>query len=105
MLVETRNSEIHLRLRFSIDIKENSEILLERITNYLKGSDCLYKSKIVDSHIFVDIPKNKSHFWSPQLHLEVIKEDESSSTLKGLFGPKPQVWTLFMFIHFLTLKG
>jgi hypothetical protein len=21
--------------------------------------------------------------------------------LKGLFGPKPQVWTLFMFIHFI----
>lgn len=26
--------------------------------------------------------------------------DNSKSVVKGLFGPKPQVWTLFMFIHF-----
>lgn len=101
MLVEKRNSEVHLRPRFSIAIEENSEKLLQRITNYLKKHDCIYKNKIVDGHVFLDIPENKSHFWSPQLHLEVIKESDNSSTLKGLFGPKPQVWTLFMFVHFI----
>ena len=25
----------------------------------------------------------------------------NTSLLKGLFGPKPQVWTLFMFVHFI----
>ncbi len=44
----------------------------------------------------------KSHFWSPQLHFEIVKVDENSSILKGLFGPKPQVWTLFMFVHFVV---
>ena len=45
--------------------------------------------------------KKDEHFWSPQLHLEIIEKTEKTSFLKGLFGPKPQVWTLFMFIHFV----
>jgi hypothetical protein len=105
MLVEKRNSEVHLRPRFSIAIEENSEKLLQRITNYLNKQDCIYNNKIVDGHVFLDIPESKSHFWSPQLHLEVIKNTKKTAILKGLFGPKPQVWTLFMFIHFLLITA
>ena len=37
----------------------------------------------IDDHVFIRIPKAKQHFWSPQLHLEINKkEDESSSTIK-----------------------
>ena len=99
---EKRNSDFFLRPRFSIDLEENQEKLLNRITTFLKSDACKYKSRIVDDHIFIDIPANKSHFWSPQLHFEVLEVDKNSSTLKGLFGPKPQVWTLFMFVHFLV---
>ncbi len=102
LLIEKRNSEINLRPRFSIDIQENSEKLLQRIMNHLKSDDCVYKNRVVDGHVFIDIPENKSHFWSPQLHFEVVKVDEKSSIIKGLFGPKPQVWTLFMFVHFVV---
>ena len=102
LLIEKRNSEISLRPRFSIDIQENSENLLKRITNYLKSDECIYKNRVVDGHVFIDIPEKKSHFWSPQLHFEVLEVDKNSSTLKGLFGPKPQVWTLFMFVHFVV---
>ncbi|NEW80656.1 MAG: GTP-binding protein [Gelidibacter sp.] len=46
------------------------------------------------------MPADENHFWSPQLHIEIEKIDENKSIVKGLFGPKPQVWTFFMFIHF-----
>jgi hypothetical protein len=99
---EKRNNEVFLRPRFSIDLKENSDELLKRIAIYLKSDACKYRSRVVDNHVFIDIADKKSHFWSPQLHFEVIKGDDNSSTLKGLFGPKPQVWTLFMFVHFIV---
>lgn len=99
---EKRNSEIFLRPRFSIDLTENHKELLERITVYLKSDACKYSGRVVDNHVFIDIPLNKSHFWSPQLHFEVVKVDEKLSSLKGLFGPKAQVWTLFMFVHFVV---
>jgi Na+/melibiose symporter-like transporter len=48
----------------------------------------------------IDVPKDEDHFWSPQLHIEVESNEENKTIVKGLFGPKPQVWTFFMFIHF-----
>ncbi|MGJ8745334.1 GTP-binding protein [Polaribacter sp.] len=99
---EKRNSEFFLRPRFSIDLEENAEVLLHRIKVFLKTDDCEFKSSIVDRHVFIDIPAKKSHFWSPQLHFEVVEVGENASTLKGLFGPKSQVWTLFMFVHFVV---
>mgnify|MGYP006959937810 CR=1 FL=1 len=36
--------------------------------------------------------------------LEINKnEDETSSTIYGLFGPNPTVWTMFMFFHFVVI--
>lgn len=99
---EKRNSELFLRPRFSIDLKENSKALQQRIKDYLSSDDCKFRSTISDDHFFIDVPEKKSHFWSPQLHFEIVKVDEASSTIKGLFGPKPQVWTLFMFVHFIV---
>lgn len=101
LLVEKRNSEVSLRPRFTINLQENSEELLQRFTNEFKKEDCVFLGNIVDSHIFISVSKKDEHFWSPQLHLEIIEETENTSLLKGLFGPKPQVWTFFMFIHFV----
>lgn len=99
---EEKNSPIFLRPRFSFDVDENETNILKRMEESLKKSDRKYKSKIVDQHIFIDVPEKDAHFWSPQLHVEIVKKDETSSLIKGLFGPKPQVWTLFMFIHFIV---
>ncbi|WP_196892352.1 GTP-binding protein [Aureivirga marina] len=65
-----------------------------------KDPECMYPIKIVDHHIVVDIPLDENHFWSPQLHFEILDGEEKASLVKGLFGPKPHVWTMFMFIHF-----
>ncbi|MDV7186113.1 GTP-binding protein [Lutibacter sp. TH_r2] len=97
---EERNSNIHLRPRFKMEFDENEEQLIAKFKYNLKDEECKYCSKIVDGHIVIDIPAEENHFWSPQLNIEVEKIDDKKSVVKGLFGPKPQVWTLFMFIHF-----
>lgn len=97
---EEKNSEIFLRPRFKIDSEEIESELMNRFKGNLSSGDCKYCSKIVDNHIFIDVPSDEDHFWSPQLHVEVVKGETSLSMIKGLFGPKPQVWTLFMFLHF-----
>jgi hypothetical protein len=101
LVIEKRNSEVFLRPRFSIDLKENSQIILNRFSDEFKKEGCIFLGKIVDGHIFISVSKKDEHFWSPQLHLEIIEKTEKTALLKGLFGPKPQVWTLFMFVHFV----
>ncbi len=95
-----KNSAIHLRPRFKMNFNESKEALVQKFRDNLKDVNCKYCSKIIDGHIVIDIPVDENHFWSPQLNIEIEKLDDHTAVVKGLFGPKPQVWTLFMFIHF-----
>ncbi len=100
-MIEERNSELHLRPRFKLNIDESQQKLITKFQNNVKNTNCNYCVKVIDGHIVIDIPANENHFWSPQLNIEIEKAEENKSIVKGLFGPKPQVWTLFMFIHFV----
>ena len=97
---EEKNSDVFLRPRFKIDFEESEADLMEKFKSNLASGDCKYCSKIVDQHIVIDVPFEEDHFWSPQLNVEITPGETSESIVKGLFGPKPQVWTLFMFLHF-----
>lgn len=94
------SNDIVLRPRFKIEIASYNEAILSNFEN-AATTQSEFKITRVDNHIFIKFPKEKQHFWSPQLDLEINKIDENSSTINGLFGPNPTVWTLFMFLHFL----
>ncbi|WP_205764347.1 GTP-binding protein [Arenibacter sp. 6A1] len=53
-----------------------------------------------DDHIFIKFDAQASHFWSPQLQLEILEKDKDHCLINGLFGPNPTLWTFFMFLHF-----
>ncbi|WP_405564738.1 GTP-binding protein [Polaribacter sp. Asnod6-C07] len=101
VLIEKRNSEVFLRPRFTIDLDKNYKDILERFSDEFKKGNSKITGNIVDGHVFIKVCEKDEHFWSPQLHLEIIEKTVDTSLLKGLFGPKPAVWTLFMFIHFI----
>ncbi|OSY86937.1 hypothetical protein WH52_14235 [Tenacibaculum holothuriorum] len=92
-------NQIFFKPRFQIDFGMNADVLLSKISKEITEED-KYKIKLVDNHIVIDVPEKDNHYWSPQLQLEVESLTEETSKIKGLFGPKPQVWSLFMFIHF-----
>ncbi len=96
-----KNNEIFLRPRFKMDFNESQQEIITKFKENLNQKKCEYCSKIIDGHIIIDVPKRENHFWSPQLNIEIVDEAKNKAIVKGLFGPKPQVWTLFMFIHFV----
>jgi len=100
ILKEHHNSEAFLRPRFSIELDNSPKELLDLFKKNLENANCKYCGKIVDGHIVIDVPKDEDHYWSPQLHLEVEKiSNQEKSKLKGVFGPKTHVWTMFVFLH------
>ena len=99
--MSTINQEIFLRPRFVLSSKKSQEKVLEDFLEEKNKKEQEFSIKIVDEHIFIDVSQKDSHFWSPQLHLEIFQEG-SDTKIKGLFGPKPQVWTFFMFLHFVV---
>lgn len=99
---EITSSEVFLRPRFTLDLEKNHEKVIQKFRTVLKEKESSHPSRFSNGHIIIDVPKIEEHFWSPQLNIEIVETAENKSILKGLFGPKAQVWTLFMFIHFVV---
>ena len=94
-------NEIVLRPRFKMELKQNNQSVLQLFEAHKTHQKEFVVSRVND-HVFIRLPKHKQHFWSPELHLEINEIDDSTSMLHGLFGPKPSVWTMFMFFHFIV---
>lgn len=93
-------NEIVLRPRFQMELQQDHTAALN-LFEAAKYSQKKYIISRVDNHVFIRLPKQDQHFWSPQLHLEILDNNGRGSILKGLYGPNPTVWTLFMFLHFM----
>ena len=96
----TKN-EIVLRPRFKINLDRTNESALMAFEKAKKEQKEFIVSRI-DDNVYIKIPKREQHFWSPQLHLEIMEIEKDKCTVFGLFGPNPTVWTLFMFLHFIV---
>ena len=47
------------------------------------------------------IEESDRRFWSPHLSVQV-SESESGSEVFGRFSPRPEIWTMFMAVYFVT---
>ncbi|TPN87811.1 GTP-binding protein [Aquimarina algicola] len=95
------SNDIVLRPRFFEDLDIPAEKLLDAFEEEGRSNKKFSITRI-DHHVFIRFPKHKQSFWSPQLHLEIYQYPNEPTKLKGLFGPSPTVWTLFMFLHFMV---
>ena len=75
---------------------------MDRLRQLVAETPKQIRGSIIDNHIILDIVGEELHYWSPQLNFRVepSEEDENQTTISGLIGPRPAVWTLFVFIYF-----
>lgn len=76
---------------------------MERLHGMIRETPHNVKAKIVDNHIILDIIGEDLHYWSPQLNFRVDQDENNieHAVVAGIIGPRPTVWTLFIFIYFL----
>ena len=91
-------SGMQIRPRFRINSPHSPEYILETLASKLEDPEAPVTGKVVTHHVVLNIPVRDQHYWSPQLHMEV-EEAEGGSLIRGLFGPKPTVWTFFIFMY------
>ena len=89
--------EIVLRPRFKIGLNIDLESLKTKFDVKAKNP---FSLKRLDEHVYLRFQKAQTDFWSPQLHLEMTSFEEGKSTIHGVFGPNPTLWTFFIFLHF-----
>jgi len=91
-------SSLQIRPRFKIESGYKKEHILQLLDSAVSGESSPVVGKVVTHHVVLNIPPEQQHYWSPQLHLEV-EDYRDGSLIRGLFGPKPTVWTFFVFIY------
>ncbi|MBX2817030.1 MAG: hypothetical protein KTR24_13575 [Saprospiraceae bacterium] len=96
------SSITHLRPRFRVEVNARSQELIEAFSQALDSKHPGLEGLIKGQHIILDIAHDRRHYWSPQLNMRVENhpQEEQKSIVAGLIGPRPNVWTLFMFIYF-----
>lgn len=106
--MDNTDNNLRIRPRFRKETSYSPQILKDRIKLALETNGEKCKGQIVDNHVILKIPLNQQHYWSPMLTLE-LEPTENGSLIRGLFGPKPAVWTMFVFFYsaigFLTMMG
>jgi hypothetical protein len=94
--------QIQLRPRFE-KIVPKSVVAITDTAKSLKNSlKPDYSINILDEHIWIYIGKENKKVYSPHLHLELVALENGSTKVKGLYGPEPGLWTMFMFLHFVV---
>jgi hypothetical protein len=90
-----------MRPRFSVDLSQSADDVMHCIREKIeqeKNLRCLGTSARRCAELFVD--ELERRIWSPHLSIQV-QDTPSGSVLSGRFSPRPEVWTLIMFIYFL----
>ena len=89
---------IEIRPRFQRQVNLSPSETLQRLRAALRRPGSEIIGIAVEHHVVLKFPMEKQHYWSPQLALEV-EEAEGGALIRGLFGPRPSVWLMFMFMY------
>ena len=87
-----------VRPRFLIETKLTIAEIEELLKAELKKQNYPCYGSVAYGYSVIKISKKMQHFWSPQLSLSMEQEVEKT-TIRGLYGPKPSVWTMIMFLY------
>lgn len=91
--------KIEIRPRFQRKVSCSQEDIIERFSTALNKEDIPVTGTIADHYVYLKIPHQDQHYWSPQLTINVEGEQGNGSTVKGLFGPRGSVWLMYIFFY------
>ena len=98
--VQKVKTGVRMRPRFRLDSPMNPVEIADSLKEVLSGDDSPVRGMVVPGHAVLSMHEKDRKPWSPILTLEINpREDEKGSTVKGLYGPAPGIWTLFMFLY------
>lgn len=92
------NNTHQIRPRFQLSNPKPAEELMSLLVDRIPNTTATIHGSTVGFHASIKLSEQEQEFWSPQLDIE-IEEAEKGSVIKGLFGPRPNLWLLYMFLY------
>lgn len=90
---------VEIRPRFQRQHAASAEQVVQQLSHALEKSNTGIEGSVMDYHVVLRIPIEKQHYWSPQLSLTVEQDGEEGTLIRGLYGPRPSVWLMFVFLY------
>ncbi|HIL56546.1 MAG TPA: hypothetical protein EYG39_01395 [Rhodothermales bacterium] len=84
-----------MRPRFEYVAPCPSGAAADRLRMALDCEGARYRGRVFGTHAVLHVPTDEDRIWSPFLSLDLRGHGEGT-LVRGLYGPKPSVWTLFM---------
>ncbi len=92
-----------IRPRFQVELPMKHERIVRKIKKGFSHPEATCVGHASEGFARIKIPSQDRHYWSPQL--SVMLEDlegKEGTMLRGLYGPAPSVWTMFVFFYALV---
>lgn len=86
-----------IRPRCSLSSTLTTDKIMQSIVDKLRESKTVAGTTL-QNHAYLKIPENEQNYWSPELHV-TVEQVENGSLVRGVVGPKPKIWTMFMFFY------
>ena len=95
------DQSLQLRPRFEFFTNQTVEEIKTNFETLKVTHEPEFKIKMTGHYIHLGIGMLHREYWSPNLQLELEPYEDSRTHVRGVFGPDPVLWTLFMFLHFV----
>lgn len=89
---------VNMRPRFRYLIAKPTTQITDELKLALKKNNHPFTGVVTPHHASIHFKKSFQEFFTPHIDLSIDAHDEGS-LIRGIIGPKPQIWTLFAFAH------
>ncbi len=91
-----------VRPRFEWTTKERAQDIVARLERQKQKNSIVVMSGI-DTHIILTVRDDLQRIWSPYCQLNMEYNEDATLSVHGLYGPNPNVWTVFVFGYSLLI--
>ncbi len=88
-----------IRPRIHLETNFTPDEINKRIRKQLSEENDLCTGTSTKGFATICPPEKEQHFWSPQLTITLETDENDNTHVRGLYGPKPSVWTMFVFFY------
>lgn len=93
-----------VRPRFKIQVPYTPQQIVDKLKAGLEQEKASCMGRVYATSARLFLPYEDRHYWSPQLSLN-FEEEPNGTLIRGLYGPRATVWTMFVFFYSLIGLG
>jgi hypothetical protein len=95
-----QSARLRPKSRHTTDLPKQE--ILKRPDERLKERKYTLTGILVQEYAFIRIPEKNQYYWPPEMHVWA-REEENKTIVYGNIGPKPKIWTMFIFFYTIIL--